>query len=222
MRKSVLILAAAASVSAATSAQATINLLSNPGFENGVALPTGEVNLAAGDTTSITGWTVLGAGVHYVNNTIWDAAQASRSIELLGSNGGIGQRVYGFIKGKTYTLKYALSADPANTATGPVDVYHTVSVTGGLASTTPYTFMPTFNTASSMLYSIQEYTFVASNTFQDLQFRASGRNRGGFGPVIDSISITAIPEASTWAMLVLGFGLVGVASRRRKQAAVAA
>lgn len=222
MRKSILILAAAASVSAATSAQAAINLLSNPGFENGVALPMGQTTLAGGDAASITGWTVLGAGVNYVNNTIWDAAQGSRSIELLGSNGGIGQRVFGFIKGKTYTLKYAVSVDPTNTSASPVDLYHTVSVTGGLASTTPYTFMPTFNTATSMLYSIQEYTFVASNTFQDLQFRASGRNRNGFGTVIDSISITAIPEASTWAMLVLGFGLVGAASRRRKQAAVSA
>jgi hypothetical protein len=221
MRKSVLILAAVASVSAATSAQATINLLSNPGFENGVALPMGQVTLAANDTTSITGWKVLGAGVNYVNNTIWNAAQGSRSIELLGNNGGIGQRVFGFITGKTYTLKYAVSADPTNTATSAVDLYHTVSVTGGLASTTPYTFVPAVNTATNMLYSIQEYTFVASNTFQDLQFRASGRNRG-FGPVIDSISITAIPEASTWAMLVLGFGLVGAASRRRKQAAVSA
>jgi hypothetical protein len=32
----------------------------------------------------------------------------------------------------------------------------------------------------------------------------------------------AVPEPSTWAMLIIGFGLVGAASRRRNQAAVAA
>lgn len=221
MRKSVLILAAAASVSAATSAQAATNLLNNPGFESGVALPMGEVNLAANDTTSITGWKVLGAGVHYVNNSIWDAAAGSRSVELLGNNGGVGQRVYGFTAGKTYVLKFNVSADPANIASGPVDLGYTVSITGGVAENPFYTFVPGTNTATNMMYSLQQYIFVASNSFQDLQFRARGRS-SGFGPVIDSVSISVIPEASTWAMLVVGFGLVGVASRRRKQAAVAA
>jgi len=37
----------------------------------------------------------------------------------------------------------------------------------------------------------------------------------------DMVSLTAVPEPSTWAMLLVGFGMVGFAARRRK-AAVAA
>ena len=37
----------------------------------------------------------------------------------------------------------------------------------------------------------------------------------------DMVSLTAVPEPATWAMLIVGFGMVGFAARRRK-AAVAA
>ncbi len=44
-----------------------------------------------------------------------------------------------------------------------------------------------------------------------------GDNRGGV-----SIGVSAIPEARTWAMLIAGFGLVGLAMRRRRSAGAAA
>lgn len=39
---------------------------------------------------------------------------------------------------------------------------------------------------------------------------------------VDNLSISAVPEASTWAMMIVGFGLVGSAMRRRTVARVAA
>ncbi len=36
--------------------------------------------------------------------------------------------------------------------------------------------------------------------------------------IATQLGISAVPETSTWAMLVLGFGTVGVAMRRRKRA----
>ena len=39
---------------------------------------------------------------------------------------------------------------------------------------------------------------------------------GFFG--LDNLSLTAVPEPSTWAMMIVGFGLVGAAARRRKSA----
>lgn len=41
----------------------------------------------------------------------------------------------------------------------------------------------------------------------------------GQGYRVDSISATPVPEASTWAMLIAGFGLVGLAIRRQPAAA---
>ena len=43
------------------------------------------------------------------------------------------------------------------------------------------------------------------------------------GPLLDniSLSIAAVPEPATWAMMILGFGLIGASLRRRKAASVA-
>jgi len=37
----------------------------------------------------------------------------------------------------------------------------------------------------------------------------------------DMVSLTAVPEPETWAMMIVGFGMVGVVARRRKTAIVA-
>lgn len=53
-----------------------------------------------------------------------------------------------------------------------------------------------------------------------LTFAAAGTSdsRGGY---LDNITISAVPEASTWAMLILGFGLAGYSLRRNSRAAIA-
>lgn len=42
-----------------------------------------------------------------------------------------------------------------------------------------------------------------------------GFNSGKLAFEFDNLSIAAVPEPATWAMLVLGFGMVGVVARRR-------
>ena len=54
----------------------------------------------------------------------------------------------------------------------------------------------------------------------DLAIGIMNRNRGQFtssdGEVYGTISVFAVPEPSTWAMLIAGFALTGVAVRRRR------
>ncbi|HEX7753299.1 MAG TPA: FxDxF family PEP-CTERM protein [Novosphingobium sp.] len=42
-------------------------------------------------------------------------------------------------------------------------------------------------------------------------------NSGGFGSFAGTISFAAVPEPATWGLMILGFGLVGGALRRRRQ-----
>ena len=62
---------------------------------------------------------------------------------------------------------------------------------------------------------------LANNSGLILQFGADAYNGG-----IDNLTFTtgnavsAIPEAATWGMMILGFGIVGVAARRRRTAAI--
>ncbi len=47
-----------------------------------------------------------------------------------------------------------------------------------------------------------------------LSFTQNGGNNFR-GSIIDNVSITAVPEPATWAMMILGFGIAGAALRRR-------
>ena len=51
-------------------------------------------------------------------------------------------------------------------------------------------------------------------------FQANWRLEGTFGPLTPSAVVPSIPEPETYAMLLAGLGLVGVAARRRKKTGV--
>ncbi|TRW15091.1 PEPxxWA-CTERM sorting domain-containing protein [Glacieibacterium frigidum] len=68
----------------------------------------------------------------------------------------------------------------------------------------------------------QSYTFTATSVSQVLIFLAVG-TPGGAPPIsmLDGVSLTAVPEPATWALLIGGFAMVGVAARRRRTTVVA-
>ncbi|TRW15153.1 PEPxxWA-CTERM sorting domain-containing protein [Glacieibacterium frigidum] len=60
------------------------------------------------------------------------------------------------------------------------------------------------------------------------QFELGTYSGGGYGPLIDNFAVDVtdfaapVPEPATWAMLIAGFGAVGLRARRRRAATVAA
>jgi len=69
-----------------------------------------------------------------------------------------------------------------------------------------------------MNYSIESYIFTwgggsdATLTFTSL----NEPSNNPYGPVIGDVSISAIPEPSTWAMMIMGFLGVGFVAYRRR------
>jgi hypothetical protein len=61
---------------------------------------------------------------------------------------------------------------------------------------------------------------LGAGTYQ-IRF-AEADNQGFFQQGVDNVSVSAVPEAATWAMLIAGFGLVGAAARRARVRSVAA
>jgi hypothetical protein len=63
--------------------------------------------------------------------------------------------------------------------------------------------------------------FIATGSSETLSFLSTGVGTAAEPPfsLLDGVSIKGVPEPSTWAMMVLGFGLLGYASFRRRRTA---
>jgi choice-of-anchor C domain-containing protein len=203
-----------ASLAMASSAHA-INV-TNGSFEQGAAITGGFDLLAPGNTTAITGWTVLGpGGVDYADNNLWAASDGSRSVELPGiGTGGLSQVVTNqFVIGQKYVMRFDYTVNPF-----ALDGNYgaTVSVTG--AGPVVFDYEKTAaNMPGSMNYLTFAYNFTATSETKTIEFLSNGT--GFLGIVIDNVSIAeagVVPEPASWAMLLAGFGLTGAMMRRRR------
>lgn len=184
----------------------------NGSFEQG----TDPGNFTNADTTStaITGWTVTSGNVDYIG-TYWTAGDGSRSVDLTGGAPGTLSQTFDTAAGTSYLVRFLLAGNPAG---DPSVKTLNVSATGG--STASYTFDDTGKTLSNMGWTAFTYGFTATGGSTTLSFAST--TAGSYGPALDGVSVSAVPEPATWAMMIGGFGLVGGTLRRRRAVATLA
>lgn len=220
MRKSIRILAAAAMFGVAASAGAVT--LINGSFELGTDPGAGFSTEAAG-STAITGWTVGGFGVDYIGG-YWMASEGVRSIDLSALNAGSVSQSLDTIIGNDYTVTFDLSGNPDAGVGNKLSV---ISVSGSVPNVVTYT-VGAGNSREDMNWETFAYTFTAFSTKSQLTFASAEFNP--FGPALDNVSVldngggigATVPEPTTWAMLVIGFGFIGLSVRNRRGRSVAA
>jgi choice-of-anchor C domain-containing protein len=202
----------ATSLALAFSANAATIL--NGSFEDGTA-PGGFTTVGAGET-AITGWTVGGNSVDYIGS-YWTAQDGSRSIDLAGNGIGMISQTLATIAGQAYRVSFWVARNPdggLNPRTGFV---------GWNGSNSQFSFNNPNSTLTNMGWEQRSFTFAATGTSTTLSFAADpATSAGAFGAALDNVVIAAVPEPATWLMLILGFGLVGGAMRRRKPVAAIA
>lgn len=96
---------------------------------------------------------------------------------------------------------------PASFDPGYLNMLNGVPYVEGIAGNRPF-----------LTYS---YTFTAaiSGSFQLYFGTTSGDN---VGPILDNVLVTgSVPEPATWGLMIVGFGMVGFAARRRRTAVAA-
>jgi hypothetical protein len=140
------------------------------------------------------------------------------------ANGPLDQTITGLTKGVTYELSFYWAGTELSNRTG----FGTVGLTGSFGTdtfaTTPYPNSNGAGTPGSFSgWMLENFTFKADSTSELLSFLAVGTPSGNLPPfaLLDGVSLTAVPEPSTWAMMLVGFGGLGYAAFRRRRTALA-
>lgn len=206
----------AVSAVATTASAATVELLTNGGFDDiGTGTPEGWGGLTyyAGGPVLLPGWTVETGSVDLTDtNSIWGpSANGQYSLDINGWDQGTIAQSFATILGRLYTVSFAYSRNPAN---APYDARATVSA-GGQSLNVQALGNGSFGGMGTMAWERGSFTFTGTGATETLRLASDiGGNAGIF---FDDVSVSAgVPEPSTWAIAIMGFGLMGAALRRRR------
>lgn len=189
---------AAAALMAATSAAVAAPVFSDNFNADALGLNT---------TSFLGGWTVSNGTVDTIGNPgFYDLIPGNgRYIDLDGSTGhaGVFSNSVNLAANTTYVMTFSLAGNHRGYGADTVDV------TFG-SSTAQYVLS---SPDALTQYSVSFTTGAGGAT------GFSFHNRGGdnVGAMLDNVSIAAVPEPETYAMLLAGLGMVGFAARRRRQ-----
>ncbi|MBN1256983.1 MAG: choice-of-anchor C family protein [Planctomycetes bacterium] len=188
---------------------ASASLINNGSFESGLE----EIGLWTNldpSSTSIDSWTVINSNIDY-NGSYWEASDGERSLDLNGSNGPGGiEQSFTTVIGQEYLVSFDIAGNPStNTSNNTAIKWLRVAAAGDSAD---FSFDIAGNTEADMGYETKDWTFIATATSTNLQF-ISLDSTMKYGPVLDNVIVTAIPEPASLALLCLGG--VSLALRRK-------
>jgi choice-of-anchor C domain-containing protein len=187
-----------------TSAHATPFM--NGSFEVASVNPGGGFVTIGGN--EITGWEIYESNIDYIGG-YWTAANGSRSLDLNGDQGAGGIRqTFDTAIGTNYEVRFALAGNPDGAPTTK-----TVSLISGAFSDT-YTFSVAGATHANMNWAYQSFLFTAAATSSTLSF-LSETAECCYGPALDDVSVTAVPDAAS-SMMLFGIGLATLGVYRRR------
>lgn len=181
---------------------APTNLLINGSFED-TAMSTN----AWSNFSGVSGWTAGAAGVEVRNNVAGTALDGSRFVELdTYANSSISQTI-STVAGQWYSLSFAYSnrIDTAVSTNG-------LSWSFGSASGTAAVQAQISGDNHWQLFSTQVQAQGSSMT---LSFAATGTS-DGLGTSLDKVSVSAVPEPQSYALMLAGLAAVGFVAMRRK------
>ena len=179
---------------------ANANLVNNGSFEVGNYTGGGFQTLGA-NSSVITGWTAN--NIDWIN-TYWTAQAGTKSVDLNATSIGSIEQSFGTTAGVQYLVEFYLSGNNAG-----LPVTKSLQVTAD-ATTYNDTFVTTGNSLTNMGWVKKSFTFTADDASATLKFAST--NSGSFGPAIDNVTVQAVPEPAS--MAVISIGLLALKRRR--------
>lgn len=184
---------------------ASPNLIANGGFEQSSF--SGNYATYGAGSTALSGWIIGGDSIDLINH-YWQPASGSYSLDLSGYYDGTISQSIATTQGQRYHVTFDMAGNPDDD-----DKVKVMQV--GLAGQPLYTFDTSGRTQSNMGWTTKGFDFVATGSHSTLFF--SSLQDSAYGVALDNVSVTAVPEPESYAMILSGLGLLGVITRRRSQ-----
>lgn len=198
------------------SAAAGANQVANGSFEDPVIAAASFQNIAGGSEPPGFGWSVVFNNVDLISTGVLGItgpmAAGSQALDLVGfGTGGAIAQSFATTAGTTYGLQFSYANNPIVTGTASASV----QVTAGPATLLSTTVTHDTSTAGNLAWTTYSATFTATGSTATLRFdnTIGGGNGGVF---LDAISVTPVPEPTTWGMWLAGLAIGAGVQRWRK------
>ncbi|EGF30452.1 hypothetical protein IMCC9480_1435 [Oxalobacteraceae bacterium IMCC9480] len=186
--------------------QAAVNIVNNGSFE------TEQISVPWTSLSTVTGWTSsdnfeIQRGSNFGGQSNFNAAvDGKQYLELNGAKlTTIGQTLQTTTNG-LYALSFLYSGRPDQTSSeaSSMNVLWNGIVVGTVSAP--------FNSG----WKSYSYSVLANSTNSFLSFASTGpKSQASYGSYLDAVSVSAVPEPGSLAMMLLGVGMVAFVSRRR-------
>jgi choice-of-anchor C domain-containing protein len=170
------------------------NLLVDASFESG---PPGTPTLPAGSNL-LPGWTIPSGAIDVV--TGFQNHDGIRCVDLDGffQTGALSQTV-NVQAGQSYLLSFWMAGNPQGTPVG-APVVKQMDVAWGNSSLGTFSFDVTGKTISNMGWNQYSLQVQATGSQMTLLFTSLDAAGSAYGPCIDDVSLTAVPEPQTLSL----------------------
>ncbi len=160
-----------------------------------------------------TGWTVSG-DVNLGSGPIYNPC--------CGVTGGVPGNLFAAFGGGNVTSTNAISQSFATVLGKAYTVSFQYGALGGgsqaitfkLTGLSDTVLTPTANNDLNTTFATYTTSFVGSGSPATIEF-SNASFADGIDPIVDNVSVVAVPEPASWALMVIGFGMIGFAMRRR-------
>jgi hypothetical protein len=166
-------------------------------------------SFGAGNVWTVTNGTVsINGSVDEIGTYFPATPNGGNSVDLDGNSpGGIKQTIT-FSSAGEYALQFYLAGNPDG---NPIIKSLNASIDG---TTGTFTYNTTLHSFGPWTLESMDFNVATPGSFT-LAFQSNDQNTA-YGPVIGQVSISAVPEPSTWAMMGLGFLGIGLLACRRR------
>ena len=218
MQSKILVAAALASLCRTGGARAAT--VANGSLESSSAATIESV--AAG--SSANDWRATGNNIEFVKNgfsgsgdVVASAQDGDWFVDLngVGGPGGIGQDI-ATESGQSYRIDFWMSGNAGPLGSMKADGSRSLDVLWNNSVVGSFTFVfQSGDQFNNLRWEKHSVLVDGASGLDSLEIRSTSNAYVAAGPLVDAISITAVPEPGTLAMLAAGLGLMGVGVKRR-------